>query len=93
MQEFHGNLLIGGMALKNLDGLIDDDTPDERSDWSGRFTVDRCQRDVLELGRQYLLMLDDGRNREVELTDIVVESAGDAVVCQFKACRPARQAD
>ena len=86
MHSFHGDLLIGGLAIKNLDGEIDgDETSSQQAAWEGQFKVDPCQTEVLELGRQYLLILDDGRNREVMLTEID-EQADDAVVCRFEAC-------
>jgi hypothetical protein len=84
MQTFQGNLLIGGLALNNVEGMLCDDESDTPSNWSGQFRVDLCQHEALEIDRQYLLMLDDGRNREVVLTEIQVESEDGAVVCVFE---------
>jgi hypothetical protein len=91
MHTFHGDLLIGGMAILNVNGLFEQssvlaDSPSP--EWSGQFTIDRCQQDDLELGRQYLLLLDDGRNREVMLTDIhPVDDDEASVICEFADCR------
>ena len=84
MQTFQGNLLIGGMALNNVEGMLCDDGSGMPSHWSGQLRIDPCQHEVLEIDRQYLLMLDDGRNREVVLTDIQVESEEEPVVCVFE---------
>ena len=86
MRSFHGNLLIGGLAVKNLDGMLEESANGDTPIWSGQFTVDPCQRDVLEVGRQYLLILDDGRNREVVLTDMNAEQEDRPVVCAFEDC-------
>jgi len=84
MQTFQGNLLIGGLALNNVEGILCDDESGTPANWSGQFRIDPCQHEVLEIDRQYLLMLDDGRNREVVLTEIQVESEDGAVVCVFE---------
>ena len=84
MQTFQGNLLIGGLALNNVEGMLCDDESGAPSNWSGKFRVDLCQHEALEIDRQYLLMLDDGRNREVVLTEIQVESEDGGVVCAFE---------
>jgi hypothetical protein len=86
MLAFHGDLLIGGMAVKNLEVVLEDGSADPSAMWCGQFTVDPCQQEVLELGRQYLLMLDDGRNREVVLTDIQAANDEESVVCEFDDC-------
>ena len=89
MQEFHGNLLIGGLAIKNLDGVLDRQAEADHESWSGQFEVEPFQKDVLEIGRQYLLMLDDGQNHEVVITEIVPGEEGGHVMCQFvDSCSP-----
>jgi hypothetical protein len=85
MHAFRGDLLIGGLAVKNLDGILEEGSNDNPEPWAGQFQVDPCQQDVLETGRQYLLILDDGRNREVVLTDIHEGDEG-SVVCEFQDC-------
>jgi hypothetical protein len=61
MAEIHGKLLIGGLALKDLDGILDDDTEDGSDGWRGRLMVDQSTGPLLEVGRDYRLELDDGR--------------------------------
>ncbi|MGH7201107.1 MAG: hypothetical protein ACREJB_10915 [Planctomycetaceae bacterium] len=67
MQRFHGALLIGGMALKDLDGEIetapDADAPADG--WCGRFALERTEVRCLQVGRPYRLELDDGRAAQV----------------------------
>jgi hypothetical protein len=85
MTEFHGDLLIGGLAVKDVDGMLASDSLEAAESWVGRFAIDPCQQEVLETGRQYLLILDDGRNREVMLTEIHADDEG-SVVCEFQDC-------
>lgn len=73
MASFHGDLLIGGAALRNLDGELRVDQPSAKQSpphWSGTFSVKSEDRELLEIGRQYLLILDDGRKEKVVLTEI-----------------------
>jgi len=72
MQPFHnGELLIGGMALRHLHGKLEQEEPltDSKS-WrlAGKMTVAREHQHQLEVQRQYLLRVDDGREGIVELT-------------------------
>ena len=90
MHTFHGDLLIGGMAIKNLDGVLEEGTCDHPEPWHGQFETSQQYSSALELGRQYLLILDDGRNREVMLTEIGEAPQEDSVICEFAACRPQR---
>jgi len=80
MHPFHGNLLIGGMALKDLDGVIDEDAGEELPHWSGSFTLDRSQTPLLQIGRPYRLILDDGRAGQVVVSRIGCH--GDDAACQ-----------
>lgn len=68
MTEFHGNLLIGGMTLKNLIGRIDEETHGRNGVWHGALTVDLNQSEHLECGRPYRLELEDGRAAKVVIT-------------------------
>jgi hypothetical protein len=90
MREFHGDLLIGGLAIRHLHGRLEEgeSTGDKR--WSGQFEIEPSQEEVLEIGRQYLLMLEDGRNAEVMVTQVHPEPAEQAVVCEFEpwTCPP-----
>ena len=65
MQKFHGDLLIGGLAIRHLEGTLVEGASAQQREWSGQFQLESSQEEVLEIGRQYLLMLDDGRNAEV----------------------------
>ena len=84
MHEFHGDLLIGGFAIRSLHGELDEAPDDTSSEWSGHFEIEPSQKEVLEVGRQYLLMLDDGRNAEVVVTSVHNEPDQDALVCDFQ---------
>jgi hypothetical protein len=74
MHSFHnGELLIGGMALRHLHGELDQEEPlTESKCWrlAGKVTVSREHQHQLELQRQYLLRVDDGREAIVELTRV-----------------------
>jgi hypothetical protein len=83
MHPFHGDLLIGGDALRGLEGELED----EQEDWQGRFSWSPSRPVLLETMRSYLLMLDDGRAARVMLTKIGQENGSDALVVEFKACR------
>lgn len=74
MPAFHqGELLIGGMALRHLHGEIEREEPaNNSSTWllSGRLRFSSEDGGRLELQRQYLLRIDDGREGLVELTSM-----------------------
>jgi hypothetical protein len=61
MSEFHGNLLIGGMALKNVVGTLERDESSPDGTWRGELAIDPNQNEYLESGRPYRLELEDGR--------------------------------
>lgn len=61
MSEFHGNLLIGGMTLKNLTGSLDEEPPAENAGWHGELSIEPQQGELIQSGRPYRLELDDGR--------------------------------
>jgi hypothetical protein len=66
MANIHGNLLIGGLRLKGVQGTLDLE-PDNasRPRWSGQLLVDSRDGDLLETKRSYRLELDDGRAGQV----------------------------
>jgi hypothetical protein len=74
MQAFHrGELLIGGMALRQLHGELErEEQTTNCNSWllSGRLHVSPQDGNQLELERQYLLRVDDGREGLVELTNL-----------------------
>lgn len=84
MHEFHGHLLIGGMTLKDLDGELEEEAPqDESSDWrlAGRVNLQAQAQPHLEVGRTYRLQLDDGRAGQVVLRKVVQQA--DRLVAEF----------
>lgn len=66
MAEIHGQLLIGGLRLKDVRGTLEQDAgADARQQWSGELLVAVEQSDLLETARPYRLELDDGRAGQV----------------------------
>lgn len=85
MQSFHGDLLLGGVAIREVDGLIEDDDHVSKLTLGGRFRVNADQESMLELNRTYLLMLDDGSSAKIVVTDVSYEDeADDTIVVQFR---------
>jgi hypothetical protein len=82
MQPFLGELLMGGMRLRDLAGLFVDPPSESHAYWSGHFFVDKRQRPLIEFGRPYLLMLNDGRQGQVVVTDCAFVE-GEAVRVEF----------
>jgi hypothetical protein len=86
MQAFHGNLLLGGMALKGVDGMIDDE-PDPEGHLGGEFMVDPIHENSLEVGRPYLLLTDDGKEIRVVVTNLNTAARRNGLVVRFDACQ------
>lgn len=85
MHEFHGQLLIGGMALKDLEGQLDQEAPEQDSgDWTlaGKVNLANQTEEHLEVGRTYRLLLDDGRAGQVVVENLVHDS--DHLVAEFR---------
>jgi hypothetical protein len=78
MHEFDGELLIGGLRLKNLHGELEGEIPqpDDAREWqlSGRLHISAEQSELLQLDRTYRLQLDDGRAGQVVVRRIEPES-------------------
>ena len=74
MTHFHGELLLGGARLRELEGEITELPIGHDESWSGEFWIDSEKLDLVEFGRAYLLILDDGRNGQVELTDVTLDN-------------------
>jgi hypothetical protein len=70
MSEFHGNLLIGGMRLKNLSGTLDEIEPGQGGAWRGELFFESRLNEHLQPGRPYRLELDDGRSGTIAITRI-----------------------
>ena len=69
MTHFHGDLLLGGARLRDLEGDMTELPVGHDEDWSGEFRIDSDLLELIELERPYLLILDDGRNGHVTLTE------------------------
>ena len=69
MNFFEGDLLSGDLALRNVQGMIASSRDREAATWSGHFRVSTENAPYLQLERNYLLMLDDGRSAQVVLSD------------------------
>ena len=82
--EFHGRLLLGGMALKDLAGEIDSDD----GHVSGRFIVDRAELHHLQVGRPYRLELDDGRAAQVVVSQMDVPRNRSSLQVEFDGLSP-----
>ncbi len=75
----HGELLIGGLALRHLHGELDkEEALTDSSCWllSGKLRMSEQHQNQLELRRQYLLRVDDGREGLVELTNVIESDEG-----------------
>jgi hypothetical protein len=70
MSEFHGNLLIGGMRLKNLSGTLDEVEPGQGGAWREELAIEPWLNEHLQPGRRYRLELDDGRSGTIAITRI-----------------------
>jgi hypothetical protein len=86
MHAFHrGELLIGGMALRQLHGELErEEQTASSSSWllAGKLHVSPQHGSHLELERQYLLRVDDGREGLVELTSL--SSADGDLLADFR---------
>ena len=83
MRRFHGDLLIGGQAIREVDGLLDDvySTTGEHHD--GSFEVGSQTQPLLEIGRPYLLMLDDGQSVKLVVKEIEESDDPSRRIVQF----------
>ncbi|MBI3462743.1 MAG: hypothetical protein HY000_06735 [Planctomycetes bacterium] len=73
MQEFYGDLLIGGMRLAQVRGELEEEQPQPNSrEWllAGRLHLSPEQMDLIEIDRPYRLQLDDGRAGQVVVSRI-----------------------
>ena len=87
MSEFQGDLLIGGSTLRSLRGELEDERPLSGSqDWSfvGRLDVPNRQASSLQLERQYLLKLSDGREGLIQLISLTPLANG--LLARFRPC-------
>lgn len=85
MRRFHGDLLMGGVAIREIDGELDDRPAGDRCPPAGNFEVEAPQQSMMELGRPYLLLTDDGDSVELVVTDIGATLDPGRVRVQFQA--------
>ena len=83
----HGELLIGGMALRHLQGELEREEPArDSSAWllAGKLRLSSRHGCQLELERQYLLRIDDGREGIVELTSLKSDDSAGDLLADFR---------
>jgi hypothetical protein len=86
MQEFHGNLSLGGLQLQHLHGELEADQPlpDSKEHLlTGRISVPPAQKEQLEFGRRYRLEIEDGPAGPVVVSRIEAEKP-DEIVVEFQ---------
>lgn len=85
MTHFHGELLLGGARLRPLEGEITELPVGHDELWSGEFRIETDKLEMVQIGRSYLLILDDGRDSRVELTEIQAEDDAEHSVVRFNS--------
>ncbi len=89
MRGVHGDLLIGGMVLRDLFGVIDEEsnrpTGENPRVWTGRFEISPSNRSSLQLGRPYRLILEDGRSGQVVVRDMQDDPEEERVLLDLEA--------
>jgi hypothetical protein len=83
MQEFQGDLLIGGMRLRHIHGELEQEQPDGSAhEWmlTGHLHLSPEQSRQLETDRRYRLVLEDGRAATVVLSRITPEKPDELLV-------------
>ena len=81
MLQFHGDLLLGGARLRELEGQIDESNGDQQVNWSGEFRIAPDQVEMVEIGRPYLLVLNDGRTGRVQITAVTRDREDQSLIC------------
>jgi hypothetical protein len=84
------------MALRQLQGKLDKEEPArDSSAWllSGKLRLSSRHGGHLELERQYLLRIDDGREGLVELTSLKSEDGDGELLADFRPKDGARSRD
>jgi hypothetical protein len=89
MQEFHGELLIGGLRLQHVQVELEEDLLQSGADdasLSGHLHLSPEQVELLELNRQYRLQLENGPAGQVVLSGFA--PAEDELVADFQPTKP-----
>jgi hypothetical protein len=87
MQEFHGDLLIGGERLKHVPCELEAETPQPNSlDWAlaGHLHLPPEAAVLLETDRPYRLLLEDGRAGQVVVSRITADGKPDDLLVDFQ---------
>ncbi len=84
MRRFRGDLLVGGAAIRQVDGTLDDSSDGGRR-VEGRFSVELQDQAHLELGRPYLFIFDSGDSVGLVVNSIDATSAPGRAIVQFEA--------
>ena len=90
MQEFQGDLLIGGLRLQHVQVELEGDLLQSGADdanLSGHLHLTPEQVELLELNRAYRLQLDNGPAGQVILSGIV-PAAEDDLLVDFQPKKP-----
>lgn len=85
MRRFHGDLLMGGLAIREIDGVIDQEDVEPNHHNEGHFEVDAEKQSVLELGRPYLLMIDNGESMKLVVKELDETNDHCRLVVQFES--------
>lgn len=85
MVNFQGDLLLGGVALRNLDGKLSSSSNDGATVWTGQFEIGTQEKSFLEVGRPYLLLLNDGRSGRIVVTNWEESTSQDALNVHFQS--------
>ena len=85
MRRFHGDLLMGGLALREIDGVIDDEVAEPKPHQEGHFEVDAETQSMLELNRPYLLRIDDGDSIKLVVKEMDETSDHRRLIVQFES--------
>ena len=83
MRRIHGDLLMGGAAIRELDGTLDDNVGC-CGQMEGRFVVELGAEAQLELSRPYLFIFDNGDSVELVVKQIDSSSHPGRLVVQFE---------
>lgn len=86
MNEFQGDLLIGGERLKHVHGELEEEVPQPGcKEWilAGHLHLSPEQSQLLETDRPYRLQLDDGRAGQVVVSRIAADGKPDALLVDF----------
>jgi hypothetical protein len=86
MHEFQGDLLIGGMRLRQVHGELEEEQPKRGSrEWklSGHLHLSPEQLQLIEVNREYRIQLDDGRAAQIVISHLESEN-GDELLADFK---------